>query len=797
MTIQLKVKAFFKAFLLFIFLVAQISASAQVSLNVSGKVVEAISNTPLEFVTVVAYEADTDNILTGITTDESGNFAFKANASRIDIEFSFIGFETQKLESLEANANVLDVGIVSLSSDSKTLDLVEVRAERSQTEFKLDKRVFNVGQDLSITGTSALELLNNVPSVNVNIEGEISLRGSSGVQILINGKPSVLADDGSNAMGSITADMIEKIEVITNPSAKYEAEGTAGILNIVLKKKERKGMNGSVSLNTGFPHNHSLGLSLNRRTEKWNLFSQMGVGYRELPRFRNNINANLIDNTTINSEGVEYRNENFYNFILGTDYYINPQNVITLSGSFAYEIEDQPSETNFEFVNSEGDITRRWTREEVTNAGNPKVQYELQYKTDFKDHEDHDLLFSAIGNYFGKQQSSEFTNTAILGDLQFTDQLTETQFQEGKYTFKLDYTKPYKDVWTFETGAQYLINNVGNDFEVSNFEGGEFVADPALTNNFIYQQNVLGVYATGAYEEDRWGVKLGARVENTDLYTLLEDTNEENDQNFTNFFPSVHTSFKLNERTSFQGGYSRRIFRPRLWDLNPFFNIRNNFSVRTGNPDLLPEFTDSYEVGAIYIIGELSTNLNFFHRYTTGKIERISTFENNVNTVRPYNLGTSNATGVEVNAKYVPIKKVTLTGDANYNYFSRQGTFETQSFDFQAGIWSTKVTCKVKVIKSLDAEVTGQYQSREQTIQGTMSAQLFADAGLRYKMMDGKGVLSFSVRDIFRSRFRENETFQDAFYIYSKSLRGRFLTLGFSYGFGKGEAMEYSGRRRR
>jgi outer membrane receptor protein involved in Fe transport len=732
----------------------------------------------------------------GITTDEAGNFAFKANASRIDIEFSFIGFETQKLKSLKANTNVLDIGVVSLSSDSKTLDLVEVRAERSQTEFKLDKRVFNVGQDLSSTGTSALELLNNVPSVNVNIEGEISLRGSSGVQILINGKPSVLADDGSNALGSITADMIEKIEVITNPSAKYEAEGTAGILNIVLKKEERKGMNGSVSLNTGFPYNHSLGLSLNRRTEKWNLFSQMGVGYRELPRFRNNINTNLIDNTTINSEGIEYRNENFYNFILGTDYYINPQNVITLSGSFAYEIEDQPSDTDFEFVNSEGDITRRWTREEVTNAGNPKIQYELQYKTDFKDHEDHDLLFSAIGNYFGKQQSSEFTNTAILGVLQFTDQLTETQFQEGKYTFKLDYSKPYKDVWTFETGAQYLINNVGNDFEVSNFEGGEFVADPSLTNNFIYQQNVLGVYATGAYEEDRWGVKLGARVENTDLYTLLEDTNEENNQNFTNFFPSVHTSFKLNERTSFQGGYSRRIFRPRLWDLNPFFNIRNNFSVRTGNPDLLPEFTDSYEVGAIYIIGELSTNLNVFHRYTTGKIERISTFENNVNTVRPYNLGTSNATGVEVNAKYSPLKKVTLTGDANYNYFSRQGTFETQSFDFQAGIWSTKVTCKVKVIKFLDAEVTGQYESREQTVQGTMSAQLFADAGLRYKMMNGKGVLSFSVRDIFRSRFRENETFQDEFYIYSKSLRGRFLTLGFSYGFGKGDAMEYSGRRR-
>lgn len=783
--------------MLMFFCFSQIALQAQKSKEIKGVIVESGAQTPLEFVTVVAFEAGTDQMLAGVTSNETGLFIIEVNVNEIDLVFSFIGFETQKMTGLKIVENTLDLGQVSLNSDSKTLDLVEVRAERSQTEFKLDKRVFNVGKDLSSTGTSALELLNNVPSVNVSIEGDISLRGSTGVQILINGKPSVLADDGSNALGSITADMIEKIEVITNPSAKYEAEGTSGILNIVLKKEERKGINGSISLNTGLPHNHSLGASLNRRTEKWNLFSQLGVGYRELPRFSDNINRNLVNNTTIYSNGIEYRNENFYNFILGTDYYVNPTNVITLSGSFAYEIEDQPSETDFEYEDENGDITRRWSRQEVTEAGNPKLQYELQYKRDFKDDEDHDLLFSAIGNYFGKEQSSEFTNIPILGDLDFTDQRTETQFQEGKYTFKLDYTKPIKDIWTIETGAQYLINNVGNNFEVSNFDGENFIADPALTNNFIYKQNVLGVYGTGSYEKERWGVKLGARVENTDLYTLLEDTNDENDQNFTNFFPSLHTSFKLNQRISFQAGYSRRIFRPRLWDLNPFFNIRNNFSVRTGNPNLLPEYTDSYEAGAIFILGKISSNLNVYHRYTTGKIERISTFENNVNTVRPYNLGTNNATGVELNAKYSPMKKITLTGDANFNYFSRAGEFETQSFDFAAGQWSTKITCKLKVLKSLDAEVTGQYQSREQTVQGVRSQQLFADAGMRYKIMDGRGVFSFSVRDIFRSRFRENETFQDSFYIYSKSLRGRFLTLGFSYGFGKGEAMEYSGRRRR
>ena len=170
-----------------------------------------------------------------------------------------------------------DLGTIYLGSDSQALDEVLITADKSTTEFKLDKRVFNVGADLSSTGAGALEVLNNVPSVNVSIEGEVSLRGSTGVQILINGKPSILSDDASNALGTITAEMIDKIEVITNPSAKYEAEGTAGILNIILKKNEKKGVNGSISVNAGIPANHSIGVSLNRRTEKFNLFTQLGA----------------------------------------------------------------------------------------------------------------------------------------------------------------------------------------------------------------------------------------------------------------------------------------------------------------------------------------------------------------------------------------------------------------------------------------------------------------------------------------------------------------------------------------
>ncbi len=764
--------------------------------NVTGKVIEASSNTPLDFASVVIKDKNDQAIISGTTTEAGGLFNLQSPTQNIIVEISFIGFDPLVIDQIEFQNNEANLGEIQLGENSEFLEEVVVTADKSTTEFKLDKRVFNVGADLSSTGASALEVLNNVPSVNVSIEGDVALRGSSGVQILINGKPSVLADDSSNALGTITADMMEKVEVITNPSAKYEAEGTAGIINIVLKKNEKRGVNGSVSVNTGIPHNHSIGFSLNKRTDKFNLFTQLGAGYRELPTDLENINKDLINNTEIRSTGEEFRNENFYNVILGTDYYINENNVLTLSGSFAYEIEDQPSATIFNFLDN-GINIQSWERNETTEATNPKLQYELQYKRDFTDHKDHQLLFSAIGNYFGKDQSSTFTNSFTSGENNIPDQKTATNFEEGKFTFNLDYTKPFGEGWTIETGSQYLRNNVNNDFEVQNQDNtGAFITDPGLTNIFEYSQNVLGVYATSAYEGEFWGIKVGMRVENTDLETELINTGEINDQNFTNLFPSLHTSYKLSERISFQGGYSRRIFRPRLWDLNPFFNIRNNFNIRVGNPNLLPEFTDSYEVGAIFIYDDISFNTNVYYRFTDAKIERVSTFDNGVTFWTPQNIGTSKATGIEANFKYTPNKKMVINGDANYNIFQREGQFSDQSFDFTANQWFGKLTSKYKVSKAFDFEVTGNYESAVQTIQGTRADALFADLGMKYKLLNGKTVFSFSVRDIFASRVRQSTVEQNDFFTFSRRLRGRFMTLGFSYGFGKGEAMQYSGRRR-
>lgn len=772
---------------------AALGLHAQGRYKVKAKLQDSLASKQIAFATVAVFSAKTSRALSGTYSDENGNFEFSIDSAEISLKISYLGYKTKRIDIPKLEAKLTELGTIYLEPDVQGIGVVNVRAERSVVEFKLDKRVFNVGKDLSSTGLSALEVLNNVPSVNVDLEGQISLRGNSGVQVLINGKPSVLADGGGNAMGSITADMIESIEVVTNPSAKYEAEGTSGIINIILKKEEKKGINGSVSLNTGIPDNHSLGFSMNRRTEKFNIFTQLGGGYRSLPRYKES--SNIFGDQGVLSEGIEFRNEAFINFTLGADYYINKLNVITLSGNYAYEFEDQPSLTEFSSFTDGGSTTRSWEREESTTAGNPKWQYDLQYAKEFKNNEDHNLLFTAQGRSFSKEQSSEFTNTSLSGNEADPNQQTETFFYQNDYTFKLDYTNPLSKKYSIEAGSMYEINDVGNDFEVRDQLDGEWTTDSGLTNNFEYDQKVLGLYGTAAYESERWGLKLGVRVENTDLRTVLTTTNKRNDQFYTNLFPSVHTSFKITPLISMQAGYSKRIFRPRLWDLNPFFNIRNNYNIRQGNPELLPEFADSYEFTAIFVFNKASLNTSVYHLFTTDVIERVTRLEEGINITAPLNIGSNAKTGLEITGKYTPVKWFSINGDFNYGYFNRRGTYEGQSFDFSSDQIQSKITPKFNLKADVDLECTVNYRSAYATLQGRRSGFTFLNFAARKKLWKGKTIINFAVNDVFASRIRESTAVQDDFSFYDFSMRGTFFTLGISYGFGKGEAMTYAGRR--
>ena len=767
--------------------------------TVSGFVLDSISKAPLENTTVLVRDVFSNEIITGISSNRQGFFEIYTDRQDFILEIKLIGYEDKIFSELNKKSVNIDLGYIYLKEQINILNEVEVRAEKSTTEFRLDKRVFNVGKDLSSTGASAYEVLENVPSVTVSIEGEVSLRGNSGVQILINGKPSVLADQSGNALGTITADMIEKVEVITNPSAKYEAEGTAGIINIVIKKEEREGLNGSFTLNYGSPLNNSAGLSINRRTEKFNVFSQLGYGYRKLPSMFRNSNYSLTTKDLLKTKGTDYRNEEYYNLILGTDYYINKQNVITLSGFYAFEDENQPSNTNVKIFQNVTELISEWDRNETTEAGNPKYQYELIYKRDFLDNEDHTLIFSATGNLFTKEQFSNFENKTVMGSSTFNDQKTKTDFGRISHTVKLDYVKPFYDKWEIEMGAQFTDNDLSNDFEVQDLQVGIWVPNQGLTNVFDFRQKVFGLYGTGSFESDKWGIKLGLRREHTNTQTNLVNSNLSNNRNFSDLFPTLHSSFKLIKKLSLQLGYSRRIYRPSLWQLNPFINIRNNFNISAGNPDLRPEYSDSYELAAIYNTSGLSINCGIYQLNTTEKITYVTSLEKNISKRSPENLGTSNANGIEINGKLDVSKIIVITSDFNLNRFNRRGIWGSQNFNFNGTRWSSEFRSKIKFPKDLDIELTLNYLSEYRTVDGERGPSRNINFGVRKKIVDGRGVINLMVRDIFGTRVSESRAIRSNFIVNNWSTSGTFFSLGFSYGFGKGEAMEYQskgGRRR-
>lgn len=769
--------------------------------QIIGKIIDENSNSPLEYATISVINTANNEVVNGGITNENGEFLVETKLADFHIQITYLGYESIELKNNQITKSPnkqIDLGMIRLKPDQETLDEVTVVAEKSQTVFQLDKRVFNVGKDLSTSGGSALDVLNNVPSVDVNMEGAITLRGSTGVQILINGKPSVLTSGNSNTLGTITAAMIEKVEVITNPSAKYDAEGTTGIINIILKKDERKGFNGSISLNTGVPNNHSVGLSINQRTEKFNLFGQLGAGKRT---FLSNysgltINRRSTSQNELRSTGEAEKNEEFYNLLLGADFLINKYNVITLSGHLGYEIEDEFSDTYYDLSTPEENLLQSFSRNEVTEGRNPKYHYELQYKKTFKNNEERSLMASAIGSFFGKEQPSQFVNETSFGDAPGFQQQSNSDFSNASYVFQTDYVHPINEKTTFETGIKYQLNVNKNDYEVLDFENGIWVNNPNFTNEFNFDQAVIGLYATYAYEWEKFGVKAGLRLEDTRVDVSLITTGENSNQNYTNAFPSIHASYKFQDQFSVQLGYSRRIQRPSGWDLNPFSTIRDNLNLSIGNPNLQPEFTDAYELTAISTWDKVSLSGAVFHRKTNNVVNNVLTVIDSLAITSPQNVGLSENTGIEINGKYDPFEWLSLLMDANWVYFQRSGSLENDLFDFSNTRWESRFTSKLNLPNNWDIEVRARYQSAYQGIITNLEDVFFMDLGIRKKILRGRGVLNFSVRDLFNSRKFIEEADQPTFYRLDASRWNvRSFVLGFSYSFGKGEAMEYSGRK--
>lgn len=762
--------------------------------TITGIVVDEKNNNPLEFCTVALLKKSDSSLLGGSVTNFDGKFVVTTKQDDIIIRVSFIGYKDLYLDNININkGGETELSKIKLSIDLELLEGVDVVGEKSEVYFKLDKRVFNVGKDLSQSGGSAIDVLNNVPSVEVTLEGIIQLRGNSGVQILINGKPSVLADESSNALGSISSDMIESIEVITSPSAKYDAEGTVGIINIILKSGQKKGINGSVTLNIGTPNNHSLGLSVSYRSEKINVFSQIGLGTRRFLNIDSSKNYNYENNTIFYTYGDGNKNENFANIRLGSDFYIDSLNTITISSNYAYELENHFSTIKY-LLEENNNINSNFWRKENTYATNPKSSFDIHYQKKFKRNKEQLLDLGFLSSFFGKDKRSIFDNIHKIGNDIGVNQRTQIEFKDQEYIVNLDYIHPISKKWKNETGAKYETSINNNNSNVYNYKNLTWNKDTIFSNNFNYKIGIMAYYTTLSYEGDKWGAKGGVRLEQTNA-TANKHNEKIGNWNYINLFPSFHTSYKLSDNLSSQLGYSRRINRPSLFSLSPYFSFTDNYNLRTGNPNLQPEFSDLFELTVIKKLEKTSINTSIYASKNYDVIENIVVINNNKTTVLPENIGTSSNVGLELNTKISPIKKVSIFLDGNISYFKREGNYNEQVFNFENYKWYLRGNLKLKLPYKIELQTSINYNSKVKYVFTEREEYLYVNGGIRKKMKDGKFIANLSVRDIFNSRINRTIIKQTGSYIYKRNQRGRYIVLGISYNFGKGDAMEFSGHK--
>lgn len=799
---------------------------SQKDVKVEGIVVEEGTDIPLEYATVTFKSKTDESALTGGITDENGKFSVDVSPGVYDITVEYISYKTKNYYDKRITENI-NLGTVSLGLDIESLDEVEIVAERTSVEIKLDKKVYNIGKDLTTAGGTVNDALNNVPSVSVDIEGGISLRGNENVRILINGKPSALAGFGDgNILSQLPAEAIERVEVITSPSARYDAEGTAGILNIILRQKETLGFNGSFNLTAGNPDNLGLSATLNYRTEKFNVFSTIGWRYFDAPRtsFNDITYFDRLEDGEIREpdprrikedQEVERLNRN-YNANLGMEYFIDESSSIT--GSIFYRLGSDAdlSLNESERFNDDDVLIEETLRREKETEQDNSYQIALNYVKRFGEDSDHKLTadfqfaIDAEEGFTNLNEDFIITNQTDPEPIQTEQEITQEDQKE--YLFQADYVLPFGDDSRFEAGFRSNYQNEVTDYrlEQENLETGNLDINDVFSNVFDYDQNVNALYTQYGTKLNKFSFLLGLRLENTQLKGKIDSrlTDEELrvafgfpidtdfDNNFLGLFPTVNLIYNLNgsdsdNEESVTLGYNRRINRPRGWFVNPFPTRSSRTNVFQGNPNLQPAFSSTFDLGYLKRWEKFTLTTSVYYQHENDSFERVQ--ENTgqqttdgIDIIRtiPINLSTNKRTGAELGFLYNPEKWLRLNSSFNFFQFETDGEFNGVDYSAKNTSWFARFSSKVTLPWKIDWQTNAFYRGARQDAQSDTDGILSIDLALSKEILDNKGTISLNVRDLLNSRRRQSVTTTDFFTRFNDSQwRQRQINLSFIYRF--------------
>ena len=792
--------------LLFLFSFSFIFSQQKANKNeviIQGTVIDGSTKQPLEYATVILKNKETD-VLSGGLTDLNGNFKILTPKAIYEISVKYISFKSKSFSAENINTNK-NFGTIELSQNTNSLNEIVIIAEKTTVNIRLDKKIFNIGKDLSIKGGNASDVLGNVPSVQVDVEGTVSLRGNENVTILIDGRPSALLGmNGAEALRQIPAEAIEKVEVITSPSARYDAEGTAGILNIILRKNKLIGFNGSLQLDLGNPLKVGTAFNANWRTEKWNLFTNTGFRYNTNPGnaysdskylSANAQNARVTENRKFGRHGRSLFTS------IGAKYYLTDNTSIVgnivLNGG-----KDNDTNTNniqrFDFQGNTNELTQRI---EAENEKEQRLQYTLDYLNNFSGN---GRKLSINTQYSAEVEHALNTITETdrrLNTLNDLEEVLKDQ-DETQALLQIDYVHPVGENIQYEGGYRGNYRTIFNGFYLAeriDFENeGPLIPDTGLNNSFNYNEFINAAYFQYGQKFNKISLLAGLRYEDTFIEIIQQTATAENKRKYGNFFPTVNIGYEFIDGENITFGYNRRIRRPRGRSLNPFPSRSSESNLYSGNVSLNPVITDAVDIGYLKRWSTLTVSTSLYFNKSNDNWEWIQentgmlTDNNDPITKKfPINLSTEERIGLELTLNYKPHKNWNINSDFNLFNVTSEGDYtstttnSTQNFDFNNTAFFIRLNQKITLPGKTDVQINMNYRGPTQNAQ-TKSKSVFSMSFAASKdLFNERASLSLNLSDLFNSSISRRNTLLPDFLeqYFEFQWREPQLNLSFVYRF--------------
>ncbi|PKV49964.1 outer membrane receptor for ferrienterochelin and colicin [Aquimarina sp. MAR_2010_214] len=759
-------------------LTAQPSNKAVVG-TIKGKVIDKNLQQPIPYATVAIHDGVDKIISGGISTDDGDFLISDIPKGNYTLKIQFIGYKTysQPIEISRKNKDI-NVGSILLEEEAESLDDVTIVAERTTIEQKIDRKVINVGKDLTTTGGTAAEIMNNIPSVNVDQDGNIALRGNQNVRILIDGKPTNI--DATQLLKQIPSTSIKKIELITNPSAKYNPEGMSGIINIVLHKNSNIGFNGNINLGLNFEKNarFNSSIDLNYRTGKVNFYGNYGSNITK----RQNAGGVFRQDQNYQTDFKFLDNNKSHLFKIGLDYFIDDHNTISIYTNQNLFDGLTNGSTDITFLNNDqNDLSQSL----LSDSDNQGSTYNFDYKHDFKK-EGHNIELEIDYNAFESDSDDRFN--FVGGDGSFTNYIDLINNERKNTTINLDYVNPLSEKTKLELGYETRLRRTDNDYRSTLFS----------SSKYNYDRNIHSFYATYGQNFEKWSYQLGARLENYEVEAVFDGEKIFEDDIFT-VYPSGFINYTPGEKNSYQLSYSRRIDRPGLNQVNPIREWSTPRIISIGNPELNPQFTNSMEANYTRKLGKGSITGGVFYRIINDEISQalvenpdveegqILTFENFDN---------NSSYGVEISSNYKATKWWSFNASFDLYSQTQKGVVNNINREVDAVVYNFRLNNSFKATKNLTFQVFGFYRGEQEGILFKTKPFYFVNTGARYNFLEGKGTFSINFNDIFdtrRFRFSANNP-----YPQNGEFQGETQTvfLGLSYRFGSGKNRKAARKRR-